>query len=116
MTEIKETTKLRVGVIGLGFGGETALQSFRQIPNVEIIALAGLEEDKLAYLGKTYEVPHLYRDYQDLLAREDLDAVSVAVPNFLHATIAIAAFQKGLHVLCEKPLARTAEEAETIVQ
>jgi predicted dehydrogenase len=121
MTEIKSNTdfqlaKIRVGVIGLGYGGETALKSFRQIPNVEVVALTGQEEDKLAYLGKIYEVPHLYHDYQDLLAREDLDAVSIAVPNFLHATIALAAFQRGLHVLCEKPLARTAEEAETIVQ
>jgi predicted dehydrogenase len=61
-------------------------------------------------------VPHLYREYQDLLARDDLDAVSIGVPNHLHAAIAIAALQRGLHVLCEKPLARTAEEAETIVQ
>ncbi len=115
-TEMKETANVRVGVIGLGFGGESALKSYRQIPGVEIVALAGMEEEKLAYLGKTYEVPHLYREYQELLAREDLDAVSIAVPNYLHAEIAIAAFQKGLHVLCEKPLARTAEEAEAIVQ
>jgi predicted dehydrogenase len=121
MTETKENvgaqlTKIRVGVIGLGFGGESALKSFRQVPDVEIVALAGLEEDRLAYLGKTYEVPHLYREYQDLLARDDLDAVSIGVPNHLHAPIAIAALQRGLHVLCEKPLARSAEEAETIVQ
>src|SRR5689334_6804397 len=121
MTETKENvgdqlTKIRVGVIGLGFGGESALKSFRQLPDVEIVALAGLEEDRLAYLGKTYEVPHLYREYQDLLARDDLDAVSIGVPNHLHAPIAIAALQRGLHVLCEKPLARSAEEAETIVQ
>src|SRR5581483_7790254 len=111
MTEERENgdlqlAKIRVGVIGLGFGGESALKSFRQIPNVEIVALAGQEEERLTLLGKTYEVPHLYHDYQDLLARDDLDAVSVAVPNYLHTPIAVAALQKGLHVLCEKPLAR----------
>ena len=116
MTEVKETANVRVGVIGLGFGGESALKSYRQLPGVEIVALAGMEEEKLASLGETYEVPHLYREYQELLARDDLDAVSIAVPNYLHAEIACAAFRKGLHVLCEKPLARTAEEAETIVQ
>lgn len=107
---------IRVGVIGLGFGGETHLKCYKQIPNVEVVALAGMEEDKLASLGTTYAVPHLYRYYEELLARDDLDAVSVCVPNFLHAPVALAAFAKGLHVLSEKPLARTGAEAEQISQ
>lgn len=110
------TQPLRVGVVGLGFAGETHLKSYLQIPNVQAVALAGLEEDKLAWLGETYNVPHLYRHYEDLLARDDLDVVSVCVPNYLHAPIAIAALEAGRHVLCEKPLARTAAEAEAIVQ
>lgn len=116
MTTEKSGDVVRVGVIGLGFGGESALKSYRQLAHVEVVALAGLEEDKLAYLGKTYHVPHLYRYYEELLARDDLDAVSIGVPNYLHAPIAIAALERGLHVLCEKPLARTSEEAEEIVQ
>jgi predicted dehydrogenase len=111
-----DSTKIRVGIIGLGFGGESALKSYKRLSNVEVVALAGLEEDRLAFLGKTYEVPHLYRDYKDLLQHEGLDALSIAVPNSLHAPIAVAAFERGLHVLCEKPLARTSEEAETMVQ
>ncbi len=79
-------------------------------------ALACLEEDRLASLGKTYEVPHLYARYEDLLEQEELDALSIAVPNSLHAPIALAALERGLHVLCEKPLARNSEEAETMVQ
>lgn len=107
---------LRVGVIGLGFGGETALKCYQQIPNVEVVALAGLEEDKLARLSATYHVPNTYRYYEELLARNDIDAVSIAVPNYLHAPVAIAALERGMHVLCEKPLARTSEEAERMVQ
>jgi predicted dehydrogenase len=107
---------LRVGVVGLGFAGETHLKSYLQIPGVEAVALAGLEEDKLARLGETYKVPHLYRDYQDIIARDDIDIVSVCTPNYLHAPIAIAAFERGKHVLCEKPLARTSAEAHAIVQ
>src|SRR5690348_1409719 len=112
----QHTGHVRVGIIGLGFGGETALKGYKQLSNVEVVALAGLEEDKLALLGKTYNVPHLYRHYEELLARNDIDAVSIAVPNYLHAPIATAALERGLHVLCEKPLARTAAEAEEIVQ
>jgi predicted dehydrogenase len=107
---------VRVGVIGLGFAGETHLKAYQQLPNVQVGALAGLEEDRLAYLGSTYNVPHLYRHYDELLARNDIDAISIGVPNYLHAPIAIAAFEGGKHVLCEKPLARTAEEAEQITR
>jgi len=107
---------VRVGVIGLGYAGETHLKAYRQLPNVRVIALAGLEEDKLVHLGTTYEVPHLYRHYEELLARDDLDAISICVPNYLHAPIALAAFEGGKHVLCEKPLARTGAEAEQITR
>lgn len=107
---------LHVGVIGLGWSGETHIKAYLQQPNVAVQALAGLEADRLAALGKTYNIPHLYPDYQELIARDDLDAVSVCLPNFLHAPVSIAALKRGKHVLCEKPLARTAAEAETIVQ
>ena len=107
---------VRVGIIGLGYAGETHLKSYRQLPNVQVVALAGFEEDKLAHLGTTYEVPHLYHHYEELLARDDLDAISICVPNYLHTPIATAAFEQGRHVLCEKPLARTGAEAEQITR
>src|SRR5689334_22278860 len=116
MTVEIQTNPIRVGVIGLGWGVETALKSYKRLPNVEVVALAGLEEDRLALLGQTYAIPHLYRDYADLLARDDLDAVSVADPFKLPAPVVLAALTRRLHVLCEKPLARTAAEAEAMVQ
>lgn len=115
MADLQNTAPVRVGVIGLGFGGETILNAYAKIPNVEVVALAGLEEDRLALLGERFNVPHLYRFYEELLERDDLDAVSIGVPNFLHAPIAIAALERGLHVLCEKPLASTLEDAEAMV-
>ena len=54
--------------------------------------------------------------WEDLLEVDGLDAVSVAVPTFLHAPISIAALERGLHVLCEKPIARTVDEAAAMVQ
>jgi predicted dehydrogenase len=116
MTNIAQTARIRVGVIGLGYAGKEALKGYKQLPNVDVLALAGLEEELLHQLGETYAIPHLYLDYHDLLARDDLDAVSIAVPNALHAPITLAALERGLHVLSEKPLARTGEEAETMVQ
>jgi predicted dehydrogenase len=108
--------RLRVGVVGLGWAGEQHLKNYLRIPKVEPGALAGLEEPKLRELGQRYGVPNLYGDYEELVAREDLDAISICAPNHLHAPVAIAALKSGKHVLCEKPLARTGVEAEGIVR
>lgn len=109
------TKPVRVGVVGLGMGS-VHLRTYAKMPGVRVVALAGQEEERLAELGKTYEVPNLYRDYEDMLKRDDLDAISICVPNALHPTIAIAALERGIHVLCEKPLARTGEEAQRMVE
>ncbi|MET9022883.1 Gfo/Idh/MocA family oxidoreductase [Actinopolymorpha sp. NPDC004070] len=106
---------LRVGVVGLGFAGQAALKGYLALPDVEVVSLAGLEADRLAELGKEHSIPHLYERWQDLIARDDIDAVSVATPTHLHAPISVAALEAGKHVLCEKPLARSGEEAQTIV-
>lgn len=107
---------LRIGVVGLGWAGETHLKNYLRLPNVEAVALAGLEEPRLRELGQRYGVPNLHRDYVELVARDDLDAVSICAPNHLHAPVAIAALESDKHVLCEKPLARTGVEAEGIVR
>ena len=107
---------MRVGVVGLGYAGEQHLKNFVKMPNVEAVALAGLEEERLARLGGQYGVANLYRSWENLVARDDLDVVSIGAPNHLHAPIAIAALRGGKHVLCEKPLARTGVEAEGIVR
>jgi predicted dehydrogenase len=109
MSSEHSSAAIRVGVIGLGYGGETHLKNYRQLPDVQVVALAGLEEDRLQYLGATYH-------YEELLSRDDLDAISICVPNYLHLPIALAAFDRGFHVLSEKPLARTGAEAEQIAQ
>ncbi|TDO51332.1 putative dehydrogenase [Kribbella sp. VKM Ac-2527] len=107
--------KLRVGVVGLGYAGRTALEAFSELPEVEVVALAGLETDVLKELGERHQVPNLYEKWEDLLADEQLDAVSIGTPTQLHTPIAVRALEQGLHVLCEKPLARTVAEGEHMV-
>ncbi|MBD0354651.1 MAG: Gfo/Idh/MocA family oxidoreductase, partial [Rubrobacteraceae bacterium] len=107
---------LRVGVVGLGWAGEQHLKNYLRLPNVEVVAIAGLEEPRLHELGQRYGVPNLHRDYEEVVARDDLDAIGICAPNHLHAPVAIAALKRGKHVLCEKPLARTGVEAEGIVR
>jgi predicted dehydrogenase len=108
-------SELRVGVIGLGFAGTTALDAFRSLPGVRVVALAGQEPIRLAELGASRQVPDTYHDWEDLVARDDLDIVSIGVPNHLHHPIALAALGSGKHVFCEKPLAPTGALAQDMV-
>ena len=120
MTENTGTTEtpgeLRVGVVGLGFAGTTHLDAFQALPGARVVALAGQEEERLRELGATRGVPDLYADWEELVARDDLDIVSIGVPNHLHHPIAVAALASGKHVFCEKPLATTAELAAEMVE
>jgi predicted dehydrogenase len=108
------TKPLRVGVVGLGWAGETHLKNYLKVPGVEVVAVAALEEDRRQAMRDEYGVPGLYEDYREMISRDDIDAVSVATPNHLHAPVSIAALKSGKHVLCEKPLARTGPEAAGI--
>ncbi|MBC3763356.1 Gfo/Idh/MocA family protein [Quadrisphaera oryzae] len=107
---------LKVGVVGLGWAGQQHLDAYAARPDVQVVALAGMEADLLASLGEAHGVPHRLARWQDLLEVEGLQAVSIAVPTALHAPIAVAALERGLHVLCEKPIARDAPEAATMVE
>jgi predicted dehydrogenase len=106
--------KLRVGVIGAGVG-TAHLKGYSKMPQVEIVALAGLDDDRVRLVADTYNVPQTYHDYERLLERPDIDAVSVCLPNALHAPVSIEAMQAGKHVLVEKPLARNAAEGRAML-
>ena len=109
-----QSDKLRVGVIGAGIGA-AHLAAYSHLPSVEIVALAGLDDDRVRRVAAEYKVPRTYREYSDLLAAPDIDAVSVCLPNSLHAQVSIESIQAGKHVLVEKPLARNAAEGREMV-
>jgi predicted dehydrogenase len=110
------TAPLRVGVVGLGWAGQQHLAAYHAHPDTEIVALAGLEDGPRAKLARKYGIEQAVADWKDLLKVDGLDAVSVCVPTFLHAPIAIAALKRGIHVLSEKPMALDAREAERMVR
>jgi len=105
---------LKVGVVGLGMGS-VHVAAFAGIPGVEVVALAGKEADRRAELGAQFGVELLLENWQDLVALDELDAISIATPNFLHHPIALAALAAGKHVFCEKPLALNHAEARQMV-
>lgn len=103
-----------IGLIGCGIG-KWHLEGYDEDPRAKVIAVAGPDTERCANLANEHSVPHVYSDYHDLLAREDISAVSIAVPNFLHLPIALDAIAAGKHILMEKPLARTTAEATQMV-
>ncbi|MCY7413102.1 MAG: Gfo/Idh/MocA family oxidoreductase, partial [Salinibacterium sp.] len=106
---------LRVGVVGLGMGS-VHVAAFVDVPDVEVVALAGKELQRRAELGAQYNITNLFEHWEDLVALEELDVVSIAAPNLLHHPIAIAALAAGKHVFCEKPLALNTAQAREMVE
>jgi predicted dehydrogenase len=107
---------LRVGVIGLGWAGQQHIAAYAPLADAQVVAIAGLEEPIRSKLAGRHGIEHQVARWEDLIELDGLDAVSVAVPTFLHAPIAIAALQRGIHVLCEKPIALNGREADAMVQ
>jgi len=106
--------KIRIGIIGTGQIGKHHLGQYRDIPEAEVVAAADIREDEVKRVAQEYHIPHTYTDYQDLLAREDLDAVDVCLHNRLHAPVTIAVLEAGKHAYCEKPMASTFAEAKAM--
>lgn len=107
--------KLKAGVIGLGMG-RGHIDKFREHPMVEVTAIADLDEELLAKVGEEKKVKHLYSDPEKMIAEADLDMVAIAVPNKFHKPLTIAALKAGLDVICEKPMAMNAKEAEEMLE
>ena len=109
-------TKTGFGVIGTGIvGGAWHAHVYHNLPAAELVAVCDLDAGRAREIAERYSVPHVFTDYGDLLARDDIAAVSIATPDFAHREIAVAAAQAGKHILVEKPLATTVEDAEAIL-
>lgn len=106
---------LRVGVIGLGWAGQQHLEAYAARDDVDVVGIAGLEVDLREQLAAEFDVPLALADWRELIEVAELDAVSIALPTFLHAPVAIAALDAGIHVLSEKPMARSSQEADDMV-
>lgn len=111
--------RVRVGFIGCGsIARQMQMRWYAALPErVEIVALADPDPAALRAAAQQTGVhaTACHQDYDDLLARGDLDAVEVCTPNHLHAGPTIAALQAGLHVLCQKPMAATLAEAQAMI-
>lgn len=107
----------RIGVVGTGTFGVNHLRAFKQMESdgqARLAAASDLNTGRLEEMRKTFGM-HAYADYREMLRKEDLDAVTIATPDFLHRQIALDALAAGKHVLVEKPLDVTVEGCLQIV-
>jgi UDP-N-acetylglucosamine 3-dehydrogenase len=104
---------LRAGVIGLGTMGRHHARVYGELAGVDLVAVADSDPHAVAQAtrGRTWRG---YLDYRQMLERERLDLVSIAVPTALHEEVACAAIERGIHALVEKPIAATVQEGQRI--
>jgi predicted dehydrogenase len=114
---------LNIGMVGYGFMGRAHSNAWRKVANFFdtgyqpiLKAIAARDKAKAKAFADNWGYEGIETDWRKLVARKDIDAIDICVPNDLHADIAIAAAKAGKIVLCEKPLARTAKEALPMVR
>lgn len=103
--------KLRCGVVGLGIG-QLHVGEYQRCRNAELAAICDINPVRLNEVGDKYHVANRYESITEMLKKENLDVCSIAVPNYIHKDLTIQALKAGCHVLCEKPMAMNAKEAE----
>jgi len=107
-------TQYKVGIIGCGSIFPMHSQSITRQHNAKLVAVCDIKEELAKEKAKLYNCAY-YRDYQEMLAQEQLDVVHICTPHYLHAPMAIAAMEQGIHVLTEKPMAISVADAQRML-
>ena len=107
--------KVSVGIVGSQFIATIHAESFARVPNCDLIAVASPNRERVDAFAATHGIQRAFTDYREMLALPELDVVTLALPNNLHLEATLAAAEAGKHVICEKPIARTLEEADQMI-
>lgn len=106
---------MKVGIVGASFARAAYLPALAHVEGAEVVAIASGRLDSARSAAEAFGVPAAYDDWQQMLDNHSLDLVLIATPTDLHAPITLAALDKGAHVLCEKPTAMDAGDAEAML-
>src|SRR5260221_915031 len=108
--------KVKVGVIGSQFQAEIHAASFQMMPHeAEVVAIASPTPGNAAALAKRFGIPRVFTDYREMLKERDIEMVTIAAPNSLHAQMAKDIAAAGKHIVCGKPLGMTIAEGEEMI-
>ena len=109
--------RVKVGIIGSGFEADIHAESFRIMPEAaEVVAVASPTPGHAAALAAKYGIPRVFTDYLEMLREPDIEMVTITAPNFLHAQMTVDIANAGKHVVCEKPLCMTLDEADLMIE
>jgi predicted dehydrogenase len=115
-TEGLETDQLRVGLLGTGaIAQRLHAPGYREHEGATVTAVCDLEEQKARAIAERVDADHVFTDFEKLVRSGTVDAVSVCLPNNVHADATTTALDADLHALCEKPMATTLAEADEMV-
>ena len=106
---------IRVGIIGCGWAGKRHYQALVNCAQAEVLAVADKDRELLRKREKEWRVEYGFDDYEKMLELEDLDAVVIALPHDLHREASVRSAQKSKHILCEKPIAITLDDADAMI-
>lgn len=108
--------KVKVGIIGSQFEADIHAASFQLMPDeAEVVAIASPTPGNAAALARKYGIPRVFLDYREMLREKDIEMVTIAAPNALHAQMTFDIARAKKHVVCEKPLCMTLEEADEMI-
>jgi len=109
--------KLGVGLIGCGWAGRQHARAYALLRDpVDLVATADVDVGKARSLAQEYGFSSWHEDYRKVLSNPKVDIVSICLPIYLHAEVSVEAAEAGKHVLCEKPMAGTLEEADAMIR
>jgi predicted dehydrogenase len=105
-----------IGIVGAGFARTTQIPGFRNCKDARIVAITSRHRERAASVAQEFGIEHVANDWRELVARDDVDLVSVVTPPSTHREITLAALAQGKAVLCEKPMAMNASEAQQMTE
>jgi predicted dehydrogenase len=108
--------KIRVGFVGVGQIAQHHLRTYKDMSTVEVVAASDVNSDLLLKIAGEFGIKDTYTDFGKMLARDDIQAVDVCLHNNLHMPVTVAALEAGKHVYCEKPMAGSYTDAETMLK
>jgi myo-inositol 2-dehydrogenase / D-chiro-inositol 1-dehydrogenase len=113
---VSKQGKVKVGIIGSQFQADILATSFKIMPEEsEVVAVASPTPGHAEEFAKKFGIPRSFRDYREMLKEPDIEMVTITAPNYLHAQMTIDSAKAGKHVMCEKPLCVTLEEADDMI-
>ena len=106
---------VRIGIIGVGQIGKSHIQGYKNVRGAEIVAIADVNEAEAKRVAAENGIGHVTTDFRKLLKRTDVEAVDVCLHNNFHMPVTVAALRAGKHVYCEKPMAGSFADAQTMM-